>query len=86
MGFIPLHKGRSRPQDSSHTGSEQGHSSNMSQVYKIVLLRHGESTWNKENRFTGWYDADLSETGVAEAINAGKVCGRGLGFLNHSEF
>jgi 2,3-bisphosphoglycerate-dependent phosphoglycerate mutase len=40
-------------------------------MYKLVLLRHGESTWNKENRFTGWTDVDLSEKGVQEAIEAG---------------
>jgi len=40
---------------------------------KIVLLRHGESIWNKENRFTGWTDVDLSEKGVAEAKKAGAV-------------
>ncbi|MFC2038884.1 2,3-diphosphoglycerate-dependent phosphoglycerate mutase [Chloroflexota bacterium] len=40
---------------------------------KIVLLRHGESHWNKENRFTGWTDVDLSEKGIAEAETAGKV-------------
>lgn len=40
---------------------------------KLVLLRHGESVWNKENRFTGWTDVDLSENGVKEAINAGKL-------------
>jgi 2,3-bisphosphoglycerate-dependent phosphoglycerate mutase len=40
---------------------------------KIVLLRHGESTWNKENRFTGWTDVDLSEKGVQEATLAGKT-------------
>ena len=38
---------------------------------KIVLLRHGESAWNKENRFTGWTDVDLTEKGVAEAVRAG---------------
>ena len=38
---------------------------------KIVLLRHGESAWNKENRFTGWTDVDLTEKGVAEAEKAG---------------
>lgn len=38
---------------------------------RIVLLRHGESLWNKENRFTGWYDVDLTERGIKEAINAG---------------
>jgi 2,3-bisphosphoglycerate-dependent phosphoglycerate mutase len=42
-------------------------------MYKLVLLRHGESTWNKENRFTGWTDVDLSETGVQEAIAAGQL-------------
>ncbi len=41
--------------------------------YKIVILRHGESTWNKENRFTGWTDVDLSEQGILEAKNAGQV-------------
>jgi 2,3-bisphosphoglycerate-dependent phosphoglycerate mutase len=38
---------------------------------KLVLLRHGESLWNKENRFTGWTDIDLSERGIFEAIRAG---------------
>jgi len=40
---------------------------------KVVLLRHGESVWNKENRFTGWTDVDLSEKGVEEAREAGRV-------------
>lgn len=39
-------------------------------MYKLVLLRHGESTWNKENRFTGWTDVDLSEKGLGEAKDA----------------
>lgn len=39
---------------------------------KIVLIRHGQSTWNKENRFTGWVDVDLSEQGVEEAKAAGQ--------------
>jgi 2,3-bisphosphoglycerate-dependent phosphoglycerate mutase len=42
-------------------------------MHKLVLLRHGESTWNKENRFTGWTDVDLSEKGVAEAKEAGET-------------
>ncbi len=42
-------------------------------MYKVVLLRHGESTWNMENRFTGWTDVDLSERGAAEAHRAGQV-------------
>ena len=39
-------------------------------MYKVVLLRHGESIWNKENRFTGWTDVDLSEKGIQEAKEA----------------
>jgi 2,3-bisphosphoglycerate-dependent phosphoglycerate mutase len=42
-------------------------------MYTLVLLRHGESTWNKENRFTGWTDVDLSEKGVQEAIDGGQA-------------
>lgn len=42
-------------------------------MHKLVLLRHGESTWNKENRFTGWTDVDLTEKGVGEARQAGKT-------------
>ncbi|MFX1309608.1 MAG: 2,3-diphosphoglycerate-dependent phosphoglycerate mutase [Promethearchaeota archaeon] len=42
-------------------------------MYKLVLLRHGESTWNKENRFTGWTDVDLSEKGINEAKEAAKL-------------
>lgn len=43
---------------------------------KIVLIRHGESTWNRENRFTGWTDVDLSDKGVSEAIEGGQVLKR----------
>lgn len=42
-------------------------------MYKVVFLRHGESIWNKENRFTGWTDVDLSEKGIEEAREAGRV-------------
>jgi len=42
-------------------------------MYKVVLLRHGESIWNKENRFTGWTDVDLSEKGIEEATKAATV-------------
>jgi 2,3-bisphosphoglycerate-dependent phosphoglycerate mutase len=42
-------------------------------MHKLVLLRHGQSTWNEENRFTGWTDVDLSERGRTEAIEAGKL-------------
>lgn len=41
--------------------------------YTLVLLRHGESTWNKENKFTGWTDVPLSEKGIAEAVASGKL-------------
>jgi len=42
-------------------------------MHKLVLIRHGESTWNRENRFTGWTDVDLSERGLAEAGEAGRL-------------
>lgn len=42
-------------------------------TYKIVMIRHGESLWNKENRFCGWFDAGLSEKGVSEAVAGGKA-------------
>jgi 2,3-bisphosphoglycerate-dependent phosphoglycerate mutase len=42
-------------------------------MHKLVLIRHGESQWNKENRFTGWKDVDLSEKGIQEAQAAGKL-------------
>jgi 2,3-bisphosphoglycerate-dependent phosphoglycerate mutase len=42
-------------------------------MHRVVLLRHGESTWNKENRFTGWHDVDLTERGRAEAQEAGRL-------------
>ncbi|MGQ9592391.1 MAG: 2,3-diphosphoglycerate-dependent phosphoglycerate mutase [Planctomycetota bacterium] len=45
-------------------------------MIKVVLLRHGESIWNKENRFTGWTDVDLSEKGKDEALEAGRVLKR----------
>ena len=42
-------------------------------MYKVVLLRHGESDWNRENRFTGWTDVDLSDLGRQEAKAAGQL-------------
>ena len=42
-------------------------------MYKLVLIRHGESTWNLENRFTGWTDVPLTDTGVAQAREAGRL-------------
>ncbi|MBI2727269.1 MAG: 2,3-diphosphoglycerate-dependent phosphoglycerate mutase [Polaromonas sp.] len=42
-------------------------------MYKLVLIRHGESTWNLENRFTGWTDVPLTETGIEQARNSGRL-------------
>ena len=42
-------------------------------MIKLVLVRHGQSEWNLSNQFTGWTDVDLSENGIKEAIDAGKV-------------
>ncbi|MBN2420429.1 MAG: 2,3-bisphosphoglycerate-dependent phosphoglycerate mutase, partial [Deltaproteobacteria bacterium] len=42
-------------------------------MYKLVFIRHGESQWNKENRFTGWTDVDLTKKGIFEAEEAGKT-------------
>ena len=52
-------------------------------MHTLVLLRHGESTWNKENRFTGWTDVDLTETGRAEAARAGDLMKEGGLHLRH---
>ena len=49
------------------------HAHPLSRMYKLVLIRHGESTWNLENRFTGWTDVDLTPTGVAQATQAGQL-------------
>ena len=47
----------------------------------LVLLRHGQSQWNLENRFTGWWDSDLSDKGIAEAREAGRLLtGKGYDF------
>jgi 2,3-bisphosphoglycerate-dependent phosphoglycerate mutase len=42
-------------------------------MYKLVLIRHGESTWNLDNRFTGWTDVDLTDTGIEQAKTAGRL-------------
>ena len=46
-------------------------------MFRLVLLRHGQSVWNRENRFTGWTDVDLSDTGRAEAREAGRLMAEG---------
>ncbi|XP_023333695.1 phosphoglycerate mutase 2 [Eurytemora carolleeae] len=45
----------------------------MGKTYKVVMIRHGESTWNQENRFCGWFDAGLSPKGMNEAKAGGKA-------------
>ena len=42
-------------------------------MYTLVVVRHGESLWNQQNRFTGWKDVDLAEKGILEAQKAGKI-------------
>ena len=50
-------------------------------MHKLVMIRHGESTWNQENRFTGWADVDITEKGIAEARRAGRMLkAQGLDF------
>jgi 2,3-bisphosphoglycerate-dependent phosphoglycerate mutase len=46
-------------------------------MYKLVLIRHGESTWNLDNRFTGWTDVDLTPLGIEQAKNAGRLLREG---------
>ena len=46
-------------------------------MHKLVLLRHGESTWNRDNRFTGWTDVDLTERGMEEAHESGRLLWEG---------
>ena len=58
-----------------------GRLSKLINMKTIVLLRHGESTWNRENRFTGWTDVDLTELGIQEANHAGDLLkNRGMAF------
>ncbi|UOY04199.1 2,3-diphosphoglycerate-dependent phosphoglycerate mutase [Candidatus Blochmanniella pennsylvanica] len=52
-------------------------------ITKLVLIRHGESQWNKENRFTGWVDVDLSEKGRSEAQCAGRILKKNGFFFNY---
>ena len=50
-------------------------------MIKLVIVRHGESIWNYENIFTGWTDIDLSDNGIAEAKQAGKILKKRVIFL-----
>src|SRR3990167_9311217 len=65
---LPAARPSARPQDDQATTHDQ--------MVKLVLLRHGESTWNKENRFTGWTDVDLSDKGKEEAKKDGELLKR----------
>ena len=50
-------------------------------MYEVILVRHGESIWNLENRFTGWTDVDLTDKGINEAKNAGlEISNNGFSF------
>ena len=53
--------------------SSPSSSTMLEMKYTVVLVRHGESTWNDENRFTGWYDCPLSEKGLQEAADGAKL-------------
>lgn len=65
---------RGRDRNGDRDGDDRSRSkSRNKQTTKLVLVRHGESTWNQENRFTGWYDADLSDKGVEEAKTAAQA-------------
>jgi len=57
----------------SETKAEDVQSDEKPKTYKVVMIRHGESEWNKENRFCGWYDAGLSSQGLEEAVAGGKA-------------
>ena len=59
--------------DSLRSAKFQQNGSSLGMKYTVVLVRHGESTWNKENRFTGWVDVPLSEKGEEEAKAGGKL-------------
>ena len=58
---------------SSPLVSTRHSSTRLDMKYTLVLVRHGESTWNDENRFTGWYDAPLSVKGEVEALDGGRL-------------
>src|SRR5512142_378305 len=62
--------------DSRRAGGSASTFANMKGMKRIVLLRHGESAWNQENRFTGWTDVDLAEKGIEEARAAGRLLKR----------
>jgi len=66
----PLNKAFTRPSSTFYTPTS---STTLHATHTLVLIRHGESTWNKENRFTGWVDVPLSPQGLAEAKQGGEL-------------
>jgi 2,3-bisphosphoglycerate-dependent phosphoglycerate mutase len=60
----------------ARVSARRASTANSTTMHKLVLLRHGESVWNQQNRFTGWTDVDLSERGLAEAKAAGDLLRR----------
>jgi len=78
-GFVtPVHHLRISPSSSSSsTSSSRSNSNSELQAHKLVLVRHGESTWNDLNIFTGWADASLNEKGLVEASQGGKLLKEG---------
>jgi 2,3-bisphosphoglycerate-dependent phosphoglycerate mutase len=69
--FCALPEPAIRPQGSAAGMPNASHF--FEPMHTLVLIRHGESTWNLENRFTGWTDVDLTETGIAQAKTAGRL-------------
>ena len=79
-GFVTqVHHLRISPSSSSSssTSSSRSNSNSELQAHKLVLVRHGESTWNDLNIFTGWADASLNEKGLVEASQGGKLLKEG---------
>src|SRR5690606_16878285 len=77
----PAPSDRSRTRHVGPLRGSRRHQATVMTMHKVVLLRHGESTWNHENRFTGWTDVDLSAKGVDEAHAAGRLLrDEGYGF------
>jgi 2,3-bisphosphoglycerate-dependent phosphoglycerate mutase len=72
MSFVSRIKGFSSVKKSLNSLSLRSISS-KNENFQLVLVRHGESTWNDLNKFTGWYDCPLSQKGSSEAIAAGKL-------------
>jgi len=73
LRYSPVNLRRTSPATEASAREETRPTKSQTAMHKLVLVRHGESTWNRENRFTGWTDVDLSEKGVQEAHEAGRT-------------